>query len=224
MPTSIRAWTSLPFTSRPRACCRSGRCPLCRRSRTPLSSTGSIRQAPRDAAGRAGRQPGGSGRQRPDPQRVSTIRGLIINRFSGDGIRIEPGFTENHVYGNFIGTDGTGTMAMGNGAFGIEIEDWYFNVIGASDPESRNVISGNAGGGIFIHGDSFANAVTGNLIGTQLDGVSAWATRAPGCCSTRTPFSTVLAGVFLTVLARIHGQHDRLQRRRRRPYSQRTTE
>jgi CSLREA domain-containing protein len=110
----------------------------------------------------------------------STIRGLVINRFSGAGILIESS-TENHVYGNYIGTDAAGKVALGNGGFGLEIDNSFFNAIGTAEPGGRNVISGNAAGGIFIHGGSaFANAVTGNLIGTQLDGVSPLGNGGPG--------------------------------------------
>src|SRR5438105_1497635 len=42
-----------------------------------------------------------------------TVRGLVINSFVGDRIRV---CTDGNVFeGNFIGTDPTGTMAFGNG-------------------------------------------------------------------------------------------------------------
>jgi hypothetical protein len=111
----------------------------------------------------------------------STIRGLVVNRFSGAGIRVENFSVENHIYGNFIGTDSTGKVALGNSSFGIEIEDSFLNVIGASDPGIQNVISGNAAGGVFIHGSAaFGNTVIGNRIGTQLDGVSPLGNGGPG--------------------------------------------
>src|SRR5436190_18700995 len=43
-----------------------------------------------------------------------TVRGLVINRFVGDGIRV---CTDGNVFeGNFIGTNPAGTMALGNGS------------------------------------------------------------------------------------------------------------
>src|SRR4029077_11310944 len=47
----------------------------------------------------------------------STIRGLVINRFSLDGIQIDS--TGNVIVGNWIGTDSTGALDFGNGVDGI---------------------------------------------------------------------------------------------------------
>ena len=45
----------------------------------------------------------------------STVRGLVINRFGGDGIAITgSGASNNAVLGNFIGTNAAGTAALGN--------------------------------------------------------------------------------------------------------------
>jgi CSLREA domain-containing protein len=110
----------------------------------------------------------------------STIQGLAINRFSGAGIRIESG-DSNLIAGNFIGTDVTGAVALGNGSFGVDIADTADNSIGGSEPGTGNVISGNAEGGIFIHGGQASlNSVFGNLIGTQVDGVSPLGNSGPG--------------------------------------------
>ena len=51
----------------------------------------------------------------------STVRGLVINRFSGDGIRLETG-GNNTTAGNFIGTDSAGTSALGNAGNGVSID------------------------------------------------------------------------------------------------------
>jgi CSLREA domain-containing protein len=45
----------------------------------------------------------------------STVKGLIINRFSNPGVWLQnSGATGNKVEGNFIGTDATGTAGLGN--------------------------------------------------------------------------------------------------------------
>ena len=45
-----------------------------------------------------------------------TVRGLVVNRFVGDGIRV---CTDGNVFeGNFIGTNPAGTVALGNGSGG----------------------------------------------------------------------------------------------------------
>jgi uncharacterized delta-60 repeat protein len=105
----------------------------------------------------------------------STIRGLVVNRFGGQGIQIDGSVaTGNVISGSYIGTDITGTIAEGNAAGGIEIKvAAWGNVIGGTDPGTRNVISGNAGTGISIVLDSHSNVVEGNYIGTDVTGAGA---------------------------------------------------
>jgi hypothetical protein len=73
----------------------------------------------------------------------------------------------NTVAGNYIGTDDVGTTAIGNGLAGIRI-DGTGNTIGGITAALRNIISGNAGDGIYIAGAS--NTVIGNLIGVDGSG------------------------------------------------------
>ena len=120
----------------------------------------------------------------------ATVKGLVINRFSGDGIHVIRQESTNGfdtIEGNFIGTDVSGTTAPGNGGFGIEIDNSTFNKIGSSETNGRNVISGNAAGGVFIHGGALNNGLKGgfntltdNLIGTQADGRSPLGNAGPG--------------------------------------------
>ena len=49
----------------------------------------------------------------------STVRGLVINNFSGFGIGVFS--NDNIIEGNFIGTDVTGEQAQGNRNHGVEI-------------------------------------------------------------------------------------------------------
>jgi CSLREA domain-containing protein len=103
----------------------------------------------------------------------STVRGLIINRFSGSGIRLD-GSGNNVILGNFIGTDASGSLDLGNGYAGIEINGSPNNLIGGASAEARNLISGNEQYGIYIYGSaSSGNQVQGNLIGTTLSGSAA---------------------------------------------------
>ena len=96
----------------------------------------------------------------------STVRGLAIHRFS-TGILLGNGVT---IVGNFIGTDATGTVDMGN-AFGIFVENGNDNDIGTVAPASRNVISGNDAA--IVLGFSEENTISGNYIGTAADGATA---------------------------------------------------
>ena len=83
----------------------------------------------------------------------------------------------NTIQGNLIGTDLTGTLALGNGANGVLISGNEQNVIGGATAAARNLISANAGNGILmtggIEGGSPAerNQVLGNYIGTQINGI-----------------------------------------------------
>ncbi len=105
-----------------------------------------------------------------------TVRGLAINRFTGDGIRIE-GTGGNIIQANFIGTGVYGTNAAGNGNStynqgGITILS-AGNLIGGTDPTNRNLISGNLVNGIYLlNGGAAGNSIQGNLIGTDITGNS----------------------------------------------------
>ena len=100
----------------------------------------------------------------------STVRGLVINGFDGFGVLISGGdATGNLVQGNFIGTDVTGAVDLGNGRDGVFIAGAPNNVIGGTTAQARNVISGNNISGINIGGAS-GNVVQGNFIGTDVTG------------------------------------------------------
>jgi hypothetical protein len=104
----------------------------------------------------------------------STVRGLVINRFTGAGggagnaIALNGG-SDNVIEGNFLGTDASGTTALPNERNGIDVEsDSNDNQIGGIAPAARNLISGNQGPGVFVA--TSGNTIQGNLIGTQRDG------------------------------------------------------
>jgi CSLREA domain-containing protein len=104
----------------------------------------------------------------------STVKGLVINRFSEDGIRVTG--SGNQIEGNFIGTNVTGTMVLANGGSGVAVFRTTNNTIGGTTATARNVISGNDNGGIQIfanfgqESETTANLVVGNFIGTDRTG------------------------------------------------------
>ncbi len=103
----------------------------------------------------------------------STIRGLVINRFGGEGLRIDNS-GNNTIVGNWIGTSADGATDQGNTSHGIEILDSSGNTIGGSTAADRNVISGNNQSGISLWGVSTtANVIQGNYIGTNAAGTAA---------------------------------------------------
>jgi hypothetical protein len=111
----------------------------------------------------------------------NTIGGPAVgdgNVISGNSIGIrfnQQGASSNVVQGNFIGTDKTGTIDLGNTGDGIQVIRGQNNLIGGLTPAARNVISGN-GSGIIITGDSVNPAegtrIQGNYIGTNAAGTA----------------------------------------------------
>ncbi|MEQ1661568.1 MAG: cadherin-like domain-containing protein [Thiobacillus sp.] len=100
----------------------------------------------------------------------STIRGLIVQNFSGKAIDIS-GSDNNLVAGNWVGLNSTGTAAAGN-KIGVNLWNASNNIIGGSGAD-RNVISGNTELGVNISGSSTGNHIRGNYIGTDRTGMAA---------------------------------------------------
>ncbi len=101
----------------------------------------------------------------------SSIRGLVIQNFTGNGIDIANS-NNNVIVGNYIGTSSTGNVAAGNND-GINIFQSSGNMIGGLISLDRNVISGNANNGVNISGTGASNnTVRGNYIGVGADGTT----------------------------------------------------
>jgi hypothetical protein len=94
------------------------------------------------------------------------------NRF--DGVEVDGG-TGNVVAGDFIGTDATGTRAVGNGHFGVSLNGAgnTNNLVGGTAAGARNVISANIFGGVSLSAGAHGNKVQGNFIGTDVSGTRA---------------------------------------------------
>ncbi len=79
--------------------------------------------------------------------------------------------TNNIVTGNYIGTDRTGTMAVGNNYAGVIIANGaHGNVIGGTNAGAGNVISGNDSGITMSDTGTNQNRVEGNYIGLDPTG------------------------------------------------------
>lgn len=100
--------------------------------------------------------------------------GNVISGNDGDGVWIlGSGSTGNLVQGNYIGTDVTGTLDLGNTFNGTRIQDAPTNTIGGTVSGARNIISGNDENGSSIIGASATgNLVQGNFIGTDVNGTA----------------------------------------------------
>jgi titin len=82
------------------------------------------------------------------------------------------GVMSNTVSGNYIGTDATGTIDLGNGGHGVYVRSGAtYNVVGGDEPGERNVISGNDLHGVRIETTgTMSNTVSGNYIGIDASG------------------------------------------------------
>ncbi len=110
----------------------------------------------------------------------STIRGMTITGFKGDGTLNGCGIAvdgdNNVIEGNFLGTNAAGDSGLGNGNSGVIVVDGADNNrIGGTTPAQRNVISWNSGHGIQIGNavnnvGASGNRIIGNYIGVAPDG------------------------------------------------------
>ena len=100
---------------------------------------------------------------------ASTVSGLVINRSPAHGLSLSG--SGKTISGNFIGTDVSGTLDLGNTESGIS-SGGNGNVFGGNTAAAVNLISGNNVSGIALP-NSNSNIVQGNLIGTQVNGTAA---------------------------------------------------
>jgi hypothetical protein len=91
--------------------------------------------------------------------------GNVIGCNTGTGVYLfGAGTTCNTVSGNFLGTDRTGTIALGNTLRGVDIRDGANgNTIGGSDCDDRNLIAFNGDYGVLVDNAS-QNAILSNSI------------------------------------------------------------
>ena len=101
-------------------------------------------------------------------------RNIISGNGNDSGIIV--GGSNNILAGNYIGTDVSGTVALGNDGHGIWVHSCANCIIGTdsdgiADEVERNIISGNGASGISL---SFSitesNIIAGNYIGTDVTG------------------------------------------------------
>jgi hypothetical protein len=113
----------------------------------------------------------------------NTVGGLtadarnVISGNRSDGVFVDAG-DNNSILGNYLGTDVSGTRALGNADSGVEIDQGTGNTVGGTTPAARNLMSGNRYSGVFLNGD--VNVVQGNYIGTDVSGTAALGNRFAG--------------------------------------------
>ncbi len=100
--------------------------------------------------------------------------GNVISGNAAAGVLIEGTSTTSVVIlNNRIGTDFTGSIAIGNGTFGVLISGTPGVTIGGTGSGDANVISGNAGAGIGLFAGTTGTLIQANLIGTDNTGSDA---------------------------------------------------
>jgi Tol biopolymer transport system component len=101
----------------------------------------------------------------------------VISASLSDGIQVIG--ISSHVQGNLIGTDVSGTVALGNLRHGVLLGG-SDNTIGGTTDGARNIISGNGRNGVEIESQNPGNKVQGNFIGTDVTGTLAVPNGADG--------------------------------------------
>jgi len=127
---------------------------------------------------------GGNKPTPPAPVVVTPPQGNLISGNRGNGVLIDGGATGNQLSGNFIGTDFTGIVALGNRQDGVAIVNANGNkLLGTADQLDPfvyyNVLSGNGGNGLRIT-NSDETTVWANFFGIGANNSTAVANRGDG--------------------------------------------
>src|SRR6185369_8175108 len=116
----------------------------------------------------------------------------------------------NRVQGNFIGTDVTGTIALGNKGFGVSTQGENI-LVGGTTAGAGNVVSGTTGSAPFFVGaginptGGIGVLVQGNLIGTNASGTAALPNTRNGIYLTTNGTFDTIGGIVPTARNLISG-------------------
>ncbi len=92
------------------------------------------------------------------------VAGLVLNRFAQYGISVQS--DGSFLVGNYVGTDLSGTLALGNKEDGVFLDNAVGVLVGGLVPQTRNLISANEGYGIVLKSGG-SHHIQGNLFGTS---------------------------------------------------------
>jgi hypothetical protein len=146
----------------------------------------------------------------------NTVGGIVAaarNIISGntvDGIQIADTDTiGNKVQGNFIGTDVTGTLDLGNLTTGVNIISGAANnTVGGTVAGARNIIAGNNDDGVRISGSgTTGNQVQGNYIGTNAVGTAAVGNGNAGVSISSSASANTIGGILAAARNVISGNN-----------------
>lgn len=125
---------------------------------------------------------------------VAAARNLISGNNVGVLI-VGSSAIDNLVLGNYIGTDVTGLLDLGNSLEGVEIEGSPGNTVGGTSPGATNVISGNQWGVMITGPTATGTVVQGNLIGTGADQLTALGNEVDGVLVTDDAANNLIGGL-----------------------------
>jgi len=103
---------------------------------------------------------------------VAGARNIISGNFNYGVFMMGSGTVSNTIQGNYIGTDPTGTLALGN-YDAVYLSLATTNLIGGTQAGAGNLISGNTGDGVLFASGASWNIIQGNFLGTKFDGTNA---------------------------------------------------
>jgi uncharacterized repeat protein (TIGR01451 family) len=126
----------------------------------------------------------------------------VVSGNTFDGIIVQnPATAGNVIQGNYVGTNAAGTAAIGNGRWGITLEQSNSTTVGGDNPGQGNLVSGNLGYGIHVYYCAPPNIcgghlIAGNRVGTDVTGMSAIANLLDGVHITYGPSNTIRGNVI----------------------------
>lgn len=104
---------------------------------------------------------------------VTSAQRNVISGNDLSGVRIfGQNSLGNQISGNYVGTDSSGQVPLGNSDSGVLIENANDNFVGidSANPSSGNTISANRDGVVIKGSSATGNVVAGNFIGTDAQG------------------------------------------------------
>ena len=120
-----------------------------------------------NAAGTAALGNGSDGLALTSVENASVLNNVISANFEGLWLTGSGTDVEHNVFqGNLIGTDKTGTVALGNATYGVVLSSANGNTIGGTGPGQGNVIDFNGETGIAVSGSQdplIQNSIFGNV-------------------------------------------------------------
>lgn len=123
----------------------------------------------------------------------NVIAGDVVSGNSSGGVVFTGGGKNNVLQGTSVGTDGAGTVKLGNGGFGVQVSGDTGDLIGFTGIGNLNIISNNGGAGVDVTGAH--NTVVANaFIGLDRTGSAAFGNTGDGVVVENASTGTTIGG------------------------------